>query len=65
MTRDEVLNRLRALASRQTRQSHGRFAIPTKDAMGVAMGVIPGFVAACHIARLMVLSVLLPMMAGR
>jgi hypothetical protein len=37
--------------------------IETMIAMGVVMGVVPGFVAACHITRLMVLSVLLPLMA--
>ncbi|UWR23821.1 AbrB family transcriptional regulator [Sulfitobacter sp. S190] len=39
--------------------------LETMAAMGVVLGVVPGFVAACHITRLMVLSVLLPMMAGR
>lgn len=37
--------------------------IETMIAMGVVMGAAPGFVAACHITRLMVLSVLLPVMA--
>jgi membrane AbrB-like protein len=37
--------------------------IETMIAMGVVMGAVPGFVAACHITRLMVLSVLLPVMA--
>jgi membrane AbrB-like protein len=36
--------------------------IETMIAMGVVMGAVPGFVAACHITRLMVLSVLLPVM---
>ena len=50
--------------------SHGLLAfapggLETMIAMGVVMGVVPGFVAACHITRLMVLSVLLPLMAGR
>lgn len=39
--------------------------LETMIAMGVVLGVIPGFVAACHIARLMVLSVYLPMMLAR
>jgi hypothetical protein len=39
--------------------------LETMIAMGVVMGVVPGFVAACHITRLMVLSVLLPLMAGK
>lgn len=37
--------------------------LETMIAMGVVLGVAPGFVAACHITRLMVLSVLLPVMA--
>ena len=37
--------------------------LETMIAMGVVLGVVPGFVAACHITRLMVLSVLLPVMA--
>lgn len=36
--------------------------LETMIAMGVVLGVAPGFVAACHITRLMVLSVLLPVM---
>lgn len=36
--------------------------LETMIAMGVVMGVVPGFVAACHMTRLMVLSVLLPVM---
>lgn len=39
--------------------------LETMIAMGVVLGVIPGFVAACHIARLLVLSVYLPMMLAR
>ena len=39
--------------------------LETMIAMGVVMGVVPGFVAACHMTRLMVLSVLLPVMAGK
>ncbi len=40
--------------------------LETMIAIGAVLGVIPGFVAACHIARLVVLSVLLPwMLAGR
>lgn len=39
--------------------------LETMIAMGVVMGAVPGFVAACHMTRLMVLSVLLPVMAGR
>ena len=39
--------------------------LETMIAMGAVLGVIPGFVAACHIARLLVLSVLLPWMLGR
>ena len=37
----------------------------TMIAMGVVLGVVPGFVAACHIARLLVLSVLMPAMLGK
>lgn len=37
----------------------------TMIAMGVVLGVTPGFVAACHITRLLVLSVLLPAMLAR
>lgn len=36
--------------------------LETMIAMGVVMGAVPGFVAACHMTRLMVLSVLLPFM---
>lgn len=39
--------------------------LETMIAMGVVMGAVPGFVAACHMTRLMVLSVLLPLMARR
>lgn len=39
--------------------------LETMIAMGVVLGVIPGFVAACHIARLLVLTVYLPMMLAR
>ena len=39
--------------------------LETMIAIGVVLGVIPGFVAACHIARLLVLSVYLPMMLAR
>ncbi len=39
--------------------------LETMIAMGAVLGVVPGFVAACHIARLLVLSVLLPMMLGK
>ncbi|MEP5730024.1 MAG: AbrB family transcriptional regulator [Sulfitobacter sp.] len=39
--------------------------LETMIAMGVVLGVVPGFVAACHIARLLVLTVLLPAMLGR
>ena len=36
--------------------------LETMIAMGAVLGVIPGFVAACHIARLTVLTFLLPLM---
>ncbi len=39
--------------------------LETMIALGVVLGVVPGFVAACHIARLLVLTVLLPLMLGR
>lgn len=39
--------------------------LETMIAMGVVLGIAPGFVAACHITRLLVLSVLLPLMARR
>ena len=34
-------------------------------ALGAVLAVVPGFVAACHIMRLVVLSVLLPAMLAR
>lgn len=37
----------------------------TMIAMGAVLGVVPGFVAACHMMRLFVLSVLLPWMLAR
>lgn len=39
--------------------------LETMIALGAVMGVVPGFVAACHIARLMVLTMLLPAMLSR
>ena len=39
--------------------------LETMIAMGAVLGVVPGFVAACHVARLMVLTVLVPAMLGR
>ncbi|MGJ8627778.1 MAG: AbrB family transcriptional regulator [Sulfitobacter sp.] len=39
--------------------------LETMIALGAVLNVIPGFVAACHIARLLVLSVLLPWMLAR
>lgn len=39
--------------------------LETMIAMGVVLSVVPGFVAACHIMRLLVLSVLLPVMLAR
>lgn len=39
--------------------------LETMIAMGAVLGVVPGFVAACHIARLLVLTVLVPAMLGR
>ncbi|WP_386371745.1 AbrB family transcriptional regulator [Sulfitobacter aestuarii] len=36
--------------------------LETMIAMGAVLGVVPGFVAACHVARLLVLSILLPVM---
>ncbi|AXI46229.1 AbrB family transcriptional regulator [Sulfitobacter sp. SK012] len=39
--------------------------LETMIAMGVVLGVVPGFVAACHMTRLLVLSVLLPVMLAR
>ncbi|MHA6261682.1 AbrB family transcriptional regulator [Arenibacterium sp. CAU 1754] len=37
----------------------------TMIALGVAMGASPGFVAACHFMRLMILTVLIPLSLGR
>ena len=37
----------------------------TMIAMGAVLGVVPGFVAACHMMRIFVLSVLLPLMLAR
>lgn len=39
--------------------------LETMIAMGVVLGVVPGFVAACHIARLGVLTLLLPVMLAQ
>ena len=39
--------------------------LETMIAMGVVLGVVPGFVAACHIARLLILTIVLPAMLGR
>ena len=39
--------------------------LETMIAMGVVLSVVPGFVAACHVMRLLVLSVLLPVMLAR
>ncbi len=39
--------------------------IETMIAMGVVLGVEPGFVAACHVARLLVLTLLLPALLAR
>ena len=39
--------------------------LETMIAMGAVLGVVPGFVAACHIARLFVLTFLLTAMLGR
>jgi uncharacterized membrane protein AbrB (regulator of aidB expression) len=39
--------------------------LETMIAMGAVLGVVPGFVAACHVARLMVLTVLVPAMLAR
>lgn len=39
--------------------------LETMIAMGAVMGVIPGFVAACHVARLLVLTVMVPTMLAR
>ncbi|MDK3073077.1 AbrB family transcriptional regulator [Sedimentitalea sp. JM2-8] len=39
--------------------------LETMIALGVTMGASPGFIAACHVARLMILIVLIPIFAGR
>jgi len=39
--------------------------LETMVAMGVMLGANPGFIVACHIARLLVLSVLVPLFTGR
>jgi len=39
--------------------------LETMIALGAVLAVVPGFVAACHIMRLVVLSVLLPAMLAR
>ena len=39
--------------------------LETMVAMSVALGITPGFVAACHLARLLVLSVLVPLLFAR
>lgn len=39
--------------------------LETMIAMGAVLGVVPGFVAACHVARLLVLTFLLPLMLAR
>ena len=39
--------------------------LETMIALGAVLAVVPGFVAACHIMRLVVLSVLLPAMLSR
>jgi membrane AbrB-like protein len=39
--------------------------LETMIAMGAVLGVVPGFVAACHVARLLVLTLLLPIMLAR
>ncbi|MEW9918719.1 AbrB family transcriptional regulator [Marimonas sp. MJW-29] len=39
--------------------------LETMIAMGAVLGVVPGFVAACHIARLFLLTFLLPFMLAR
>lgn len=39
--------------------------LETMIVMGAVLGANPGFVAACHVGRLLVLSVLIPMMAAR
>lgn len=39
--------------------------LETMIALGAAMGAGPGFVAACHIVRLLILTVLIPLSVGR
>ena len=39
--------------------------LETMIVMGAVLGANPGFVAACHVGRLLVLSVLVPVMAAR
>ena len=39
--------------------------LETMIVMGAVLGANPGFVAACHVGRLLVLSVLIPLMAAR
>jgi membrane AbrB-like protein len=39
--------------------------LETMVAMSVALGITPGFVAACHLARLLVLSVVVPLLFAR
>ncbi|OED44376.1 hypothetical protein AB833_01695 [Chromatiales bacterium (ex Bugula neritina AB1)] len=39
--------------------------LETMIAMGAVLGINPGFVAACHVARLFILTLLVPVMAGR
>jgi membrane AbrB-like protein len=39
--------------------------LETMIALGVTMGASPGFIAACHVARLMILIVLIPLFVGR
>lgn len=39
--------------------------LETMIALGATMAASPGFVAACHVARLMILIVLIPLMLGR
>lgn len=40
-------------------------ALETMVALGATMGASPGFIAACHIMRLLMLSVLIPLSLGR
>lgn len=39
--------------------------LETMIALGAAMGASPGFVAACHVARLLILVMLIPLFVGR